>query len=124
LAIRLRPNYARSAIRLESYSLSFTTTVDTLVEIVLNPTLTNPNFVNVNDVVEADSSASAISGGSVIYSEYLRGAQTRTQLTILAQSKENIGSRADGTRDILAIRVKTITGNSKCAAALNFAETH
>lgn len=124
LAIRLRDNYLRSSFKLDSYSVFFTTTADVLIEIVLNPTLTNPTFNPFNSAMEYDVVASAIAGGSVIHSEYLRGAQTRTNLTNLVNTKEIFGSRANGTKDIIAIRVKTLSGNSKCAAVLNFSETH
>lgn len=124
IAIRLRDSYLRSSFKLDSYSVFFTTTADVLIEIVLNPSLTNPTFVNFNNVMEYDVLASAISGGSVLHSEYLRGAQTRTNLTNLVSTKEVFSSRADGTKDVIAIRVRTLSGNTKCSAVLNFSETH
>lgn len=123
LSIRLKEEYKRSKISLNNFSIYVPENVDVLVKLIYNGTLTNANFADNSDISQKDVSATAISGGSVIFSQYIKNTNQSSALSInVPETKEIIGARADGTRDVLSVVVQTISSTATCAVAVNFLE--
>lgn len=99
------------------------------VAIILNPTLTGASFASAgsNSVVEADSSATAISGGTIIQEFYVPGssslvssisANITSALELLSLGLDIGGS----VQDIVCIAAKSVAGGSATWAQISWQE--
>ncbi|WP_298751792.1 hypothetical protein [uncultured Arcobacter sp.] len=112
----------RGIIKPQSYQLFNNGNYGCYIEIVLNGTLTGANFVGIDTdcIGEKDISATAITGGTVIFSGYI-GATNTSPVTGLAsaKSKKVLTVNYDATdSETLTIVVTPIGGNTTIAGAI------
>lgn len=91
------------------------------------PTLTGASFVNVDATysgVEYDITASAVSGGIIIYSDYLAtGEKNRTQKTGGLLDRVLLTLRRTGVSDIITIAaIRTTSTNSDVFSSIQWKE--
>lgn len=130
--ISLRPKLTFNSIPNKSYiilnNIAFlsSTNDNLLVELILNGTLSGDSFTSINDDshAECDQSATSISGGVVIFNDYVSN-QSRG----LANSIQDVISRTlplvvntSGVADIATICVTRIEGAANCYAGFNWRE--
>lgn len=117
IAIRLKSNYLGATIQPLFLSIMCDSTTDFRWCLLLNPTVTGTafNFTGVtNSAIEADVSttnASKISGGTLFKSGYTRStAQSGGDVFFTLPSFLAIGSKINGTRDIMVLGVQRLVG--------------
>jgi len=122
-SIRLKDAYKRSKLILNNFSVYIPQSVDVLVKLIYNGSLTGDSWVDSTDIAQKDVSATAITGGSVIFSQYIKNTNQSSAISInIPETKEIISARADGTRDVLSVVVQTLAQTGTCAVAINFQE--
>ena len=102
---------------------------NTLVSVVLNPTLTGAAFASVdtNSAVEADTTATAVSGGTIIYQYYV-GANTGLLSVTSGTTGTNLNTIllglniAGSTADILTVTVTSTAGGSNTFGSITWQE--
>lgn len=74
IGIRVNPSYNRTSLTLKSIDLKLDSNQSILVQLIVNPTtVTGASWVSVNNsLVQYDTSATSLSGGTVLYTGYLR----------------------------------------------------
>jgi len=97
---------------------------DFLITVQINGTLTGASWVANTGVGEFDVSATAITGGTIIYSNYLRGAtagQSLLSIEITKLTRDlNLGQTLAGVSDIVSIVATNITANANASAVINY----
>lgn len=95
------------------------------VQIVVNPTLTGASFTSVNSIsaTEYDVSATAVSGGTVVYETYVTSAG-KSNASISSNIDQFIlGLDIAGTvQDIFTVQVKASTSNQATYGAIRWSE--
>lgn len=101
-----------------------------LFQVVLNPTLTNASFANVNaanSMAMVDTSATASSGGIVVMSGYVPAAASGrgdTGNTAWVQDLPLVTTALGGVQDTLSILCAGIGGVSSAVACINWKEVY
>ncbi len=116
LSIKLNSSYLDSIIILKSISLVLVSNAVMLYKILLNPTLTGPNWVNHECLsVDYDITASAVSGGSAIISGYIDKAGG-IQLGSTSDFNFQLGRTIAGVSDIITLVATPNNNNSDVLA--------
>lgn len=117
LAIRLKSTHLGATIQPNSISVICASTTDFRWAILLNPTVagTALNFASIaNSAIEVAAgatNATKVTGGVQLKSGYSRGtAQGGNDIIIAMPDFLSIGSKIDGTRDILVLAAQRLTG--------------
>ncbi len=125
IAVRLRSGVTNAVLEPVEFSAFGNSADDFLVSIVKNPTLTGGTWISTGDVSEYNRSATAVSGGTILYSVYVRGNTTNQAIIsdILEMTfSSSVGYTVSGTPDILAITATNITANATLFSALTCRE--
>jgi len=96
-----------------------------LWEVVYKPGLTGASFtsVNANSGFEFDVAASALSGGTVLYSGYAIGTnQSKSSVETTINDAISVTIGLDGVQDILTVAATNVTGSSSMIVALEWVE--
>lgn len=123
--IRLKSTNLSSAVKIVDFSAMASTTTNSLLQIILNGTISGSalswSSVN-NSAVEyaVCSTTNSISGGTVLYSGFFNK-QSNTVSTI-PDSIFAIGSNINGTADILTLCLTPSTGNESYFGSFNWLE--
>jgi hypothetical protein len=129
ISIRPRTTFATITNRIITAPAEFQVsagTVAVIATLVLNPSLTNAAFANVDTTsssTQSDTAATAFTGGTVI-GEYLIQRNITTTFDLRAFSDAILlGLNIPGTTaDILTIVLQSTGGNAACGAALRWGE--
>lgn len=130
IALRLKSTHLSADVVLKEIAHVCTTTADYRWALVLNPTVvgTALSFSGVtNSAIEVakPTNATTISGGTVLMSGYATGTATTRVVTAQATPESfRLGSKIDGTADIVVLALQNITsGIETYYAAINWLET-
>ena len=101
---------------------------DLLITFNINAVLTGAVFTAVDSFVEQDRTATAMSGGTEIYSFYLKGTNTGG-VAQLAESffdlaNVSLGNSLSAVSDIMTVAAESLTGSANAAAVINFKELY
>ncbi len=125
LSIRKQTAYVDLPVKIIDFTAFSNTTDDFLIRIVYNGTLTGASWVNASGFAQYDVSSTAISGGTYIYSMYLRGASgsVGSIADIFQQiSNATLGRDISGNSDILSIVGINITSAASLFGVINYRE--
>lgn len=100
---------------------------DLLVTLTINPTLTGATFSVPVGAAEGDVTATAMTGGTEVYSFYLRatnsaGGTGAITADFFELANTVLGASISGVSDILTISVRSLTGTANAVATINFRE--
>ena len=118
IAFRLRTGYLHSAIDVLKYSISCTSAADYEYQLIVNPTVTGTAFsftTLANSGVEYDVSrlnTTTVSGGDMIADAGTNGTAVGS-ISSSPPSAFKIGSKIDGTSDIVVLAVRRLTGTTE-----------
>jgi hypothetical protein len=122
VSIRLDPSYPDSVVVPVSLSILTTSVVYGEVKIIEGATLTNASFSNVvSTVVEEDSAATAISGGTAVY-ESLFASRATVELSSVVSKRLQLAREADGTPITLTVAAAATSGNADVLYKFGWAE--
>lgn len=126
LSIRKQSAYSRLPIKLIGISAFANSTDDLLIRVTINGTLTGPSWSNLTGIAQQDVAATVVSGGTDIFSFYLRGAAGAKSTEILQELLESsniiLGSDFTGNSDIVTISAQSLTGLSNGYATIIYKE--
>lgn len=122
ISLRLKSSNIRNVIIPQNFTLILSSSQSVLFQVIFNGTLTGASFATTpgtNTITEYDTSATAISGGDIIYSGYSSGsgnsgtplAGSSTDVTNLLKISSNIA----GTSDIITWAAQKTGGTSPTA---------
>jgi hypothetical protein len=115
IAFRLRAGYLHAAIDVLKYSISCTSAADYEYQLIVNPTVTGTAFsftTLTNSGIEYDVSrlnTTTVSGGDMIPDAGTNGTAVGS-VSSNPPSAFKIGSKIDGTSDIVVLAVRRLTG--------------
>lgn len=124
VTIRLASDHLDSVVLLNKYSI---TTIDnSLYELALikNATLTSASYdTSTFDSVDFDISATALTGGTILSSEYLQGTNQASGQLDVNESYNfgfQLGRTIGGTSDTLTVAARVTSGTADVVATLEF----
>lgn len=124
LSVRLKSTHARATL-IPAYVSPFTTSLD-LTEwvVVMNPTLTGASFASsgTNSSFEQDTTASALSGGDYLHAFF--SSDNAFESLYLDKTLHRLGADISGTRDIITLAARTLSGSSSVNASMTFREIY
>lgn len=123
LAIRLKSEYNRATFIPKLVDILETSNDSLLYRVYVGCTLTGAVWVDNHtggSAVEYDISATGISGGRVIASGYV--STSNRAANVIVDSVEGIAAEINGTQDIVAITIQSLSGAASAAAALSWVE--
>jgi len=123
LSIRKNTASINETARLLSYYLVVATNDDIIYRIVLNPTLTTPDWAATvmdggDGYIEADTAATSTTGGELLLTS--GGSQNQSAPTSLAEGVKILTSGS--TSDIISIQAISTATNANVAAGINWEE--
>ena len=123
--IRLKSTSRTASIRLVDFSAMASTTTNTLLQIVLNGTvsgtaLTWNSIANSNMEYAICSTANSLSGGTVLYSGFFNKASNT--VSTIPESILAIGASINGTSDVLSLCLTPSNGNESYYGSMNWIE--
>lgn len=128
ISIRKSTAGAAVPIRINGFNVFCDTTDDLLIKMTINGTLTGATFASTVGFAEIDVAASAISGGTEVYSFYIRGTGAGNTSTIeqdfFSLSNLEIGSSLASISDIITISATSLTGAASARSVINFRELY
>jgi len=117
IALQAQSNKLGATIQLQSYTLfSSTANANVLVQFILNPTITGTtlSFTPVSNSTlqfALGTNATTISGGTVIYSEYVNVSKI-SSVSQMFGTESNLGAFISGVGQIIVITVTSIGGTA------------
>lgn len=119
IAIRQKSDHLNSSIVLHHFNVTCTSSSNFMVKIVVNPVITG-TALGWTDLTNScmqycatSTSGSVVSGGTEIFCSMGAAGQGEAMLTDLSPTQVAIGSKIDGTADILVVSVMRLTGTSE-----------
>ena len=126
LSLRKKSAYLNVPIKIEDLTVLGNSSDDTLITLIFNGSLTGASWTSLSGVAEYDRSATAISGGTPIYSSYLRGTNGSASSVLLDIFKEvknaPLGQDLSGNSDIFSVVITAITNNPSVYLDINYRE--
>lgn len=125
IAIRLQSGFLNQVIDLIEFSALANSVDDFILTVVKNPTITGGTWVDIGNCTQYNKTSTAISGGTDIYSMYIRGANTTQAIAsdiMESTTFSSIGTDFDGVSDILALKATAVTASSTIFSSLTFRE--
>ncbi len=124
ISLRKKSTELASPLQVLEIGLFANSADDFLVEIVLNATLTGATYTANTGIGEFDVAATALTGGTVIYSTYIRGNTNAPSVLSTEISKYtrdlNLGSTLAGVSEIISVVATNITSNANANAFINY----
>ena len=124
ISIRKAAASVKTPIQILEANLFANTQDDFLIELVLNGTLTGPSWVAAGGAGAYDKTATAITGGRIIYSNYVRGS-TAGASTIQADIAQitrdlSLGVSLAGVSEIFSVVATNLTLNASASGVINY----
>lgn len=122
ISIRLNTNYVRNVVNVLNVKLGSPNAVHSIYKVLFNPTLTGATFLETvpNSIVDIDTAATALSGGTELDSSFFISSQG--QAITPFENKIMLGANVIGTSDIITIAARTTTGTDNISAGLQWQE--
>lgn len=123
VSVRLQSG-VRGTIIPKAISAVLTTADPAVIQLRLNPTLSNgTSWTNIsNSIAQQDIGSADVTGGDVIWTEYVfREGQASVQLD---GTFEKVVADYSGTRDILSLVIQSLNNNANAYGAINFGEVY
>lgn len=127
LSLRKQTAYVDVPVEMVDFRAFADSLDDFFVSIVLNGTLTGASWSNVDGLCQKDVSATAISGGTTLYSTYLSGGASNEDviMSLLEHSEMGLlGRDLSGNSDVISIVATAITSSSTMYSTLNYKEIY
>lgn len=129
MSLRLRGdlNYSRITAKITTINVVNTGGGTARYALILNPTLTGASFANFNTStsgVQIDTSATALSGGISLYSDYVSTKST-TQIVFSPEdiiSQLGVNTSITGTSDVMTLAAIALSGTQTISGSLNWVE--
>lgn len=127
ISIRLRSTTLASAVRLLKASGWVSTADSVEFAILINPTLTGSTFAaKTTTLVEADTAATTLTGGTELISNYIKSAAGSDSLlnfdNLSSALNTWLGSNLAGTADIFTLAARCQTGTADVAGVMSWLE--
>jgi hypothetical protein len=125
ISIRLRPDRPNAIVLPSELDVLVTNNNTVQYLLLLNPTLTSPSFTNYTDNVQVDTTASGLTGGSILKAGYIVSTtQNRGSETISDVNQFNIqlGRFLNGTSYIVTLAARGLTNGATVLADLGWFE--
>jgi hypothetical protein len=126
ISLRKQSAYVNIPVSIIDSGIFASSVDDFIVKIIINPTLTGASWSNLSGVCQIDTSATAISGGTEVYSYYLRGSTTGASTLMPDIFKDSLnlvlGSDLAGNSDIITIAAYNITLTATAYGVINYKE--
>lgn len=126
LSLRKQSAYVDIPVKIADFQVFANSSDDFLISFVYNGTLTGASWSNVSGICQSDVSATAISGGTTMYSFYLRGSSSASSVDIseVFRTAFNafLGRDLTGNSDIFSVVGTNITASASLSATLNYRE--
>lgn len=126
ISIRKQTAYANIPLHVFDVGVFANSADDFLVTLVLNGTLTGASWANVSGIAQKDVAATSITGGTELYSSYLRGSSSSAsrELTSVLQNILNtiLGADFSGASEIFSLVAMNITSSATASGFINYKE--
>ena len=121
-SIRLNSAYSDAVVTVSSVDFLTTSVAYGEIQLILNATLGNAAFANVsNSVVQTDTAANTISGGTVVYSA-LYASRATIQLSEELRRRLQLGRDVAGNSDVLTLATMSNSNNPDVLYSLGWVE--
>lgn len=121
-SIRLNPSYPDAVVQVSSIDFLTTAVAYGEIQLVLNATLGNAAFGNVSgSVIQSDTTANTISGGTVVYSA-LYASRATVQLADELRRRLQLGRDVSGNSDTITLATKSNSNQVDVLYSLGWAE--
>jgi hypothetical protein len=124
LSIRKKSTDLQYPLQVLEATLFAQSTDDFLLEFVVNGTLTGPSWTANEGIAEFDKTATAITGGQIIFSAYVRGTASNASLLGAEFAKYtrdlSLGHTLAGVSDIFSIVATNLTQSAAAQAVINY----
>jgi len=123
ISIRLASAYVRKQIFLKMATVMGAAADEILLQVILNGTLTGAAFASAgsNSIAEADTAATAISGGIVQHALWA-SSSSRIALADLLEDRIGVFANIAGVSDIITIAARVRTGSGTLFASATWSE--
>jgi len=126
VSIRKSASGIRIPVKIAGASVFCSTSDDLLITFTVNATLTGSTFATSIGFSQIDTAATTMSGGTEVYSFYLRGAagiaSEKLEDKFFELANLILGSTIAGVSDIFTISATSLSGAANAAAMINFRE--
>ena len=124
VSIRLKSTNLGAVVLPSSYSaIPIGSTLDYEIALIKNPTLTGASFTSNSTNVEADTTATALTGGTIVDVQYVSGSNQGSG-TVSAGGDYNfdlqLGVTLGGTSDIYTLAARTISGTDDIIGSMSY----
>jgi hypothetical protein len=121
-SIRLNSAYPDAVVTISSIDFLTVDVAYGEIQLILNATLGNASFANVsNSVVQTDTAANTISGGTVVYSA-LYASRATVQLSDEIRRRLQLGRDISGNSDVLTLATVSNSNNADVLYSLGWVE--
>jgi hypothetical protein len=126
ISLRKQSAYINVPVKIMDFGVFGNSSDDFIMSIIYNGSLTGASFANVAGVCQVDTSATAISGGTTLYSEYLRGSSSAPSMKLAEIFHESVnaflGRDLAGNSDQVTVLVTAVTASSSAMGLINYKE--
>lgn len=126
ISLRKQSAYVNVPVEILDFQGFAATADDFLVTIVFNGTLTGASWANVSGVCQSDVSATSLSGGTNLYSYYLRGGSGAASVAVTDIFQESVsaflGRDVSGNSDIITVLAMNLTATASFYGVINYKE--
>jgi hypothetical protein len=126
LSLRLKEDNYNSTLIPLNYTIISTTNDDILVRFILNGALSGESWSpvpGIESASEVDTSATTVSGGEIILSEFVnQGSKGGFSLPLQDDSWMFLAATASGVRDVLTIAAQSRSSSASVSVSLNYKE--
>jgi hypothetical protein len=124
VSIRLKSTSLGAVVLPASYSaIPIGSTLDYEIALIKNPTLTGASFASNSTNVEADTTATALTGGTIVDVQYVSGSNQGSGV-VSAGADYNfdlqLGVSISGTSDIYTLAARTISGTDDIIGSMSY----
>jgi hypothetical protein len=126
ISLRKQSAYLSVPVKIIDLGVFASSADDLLVTVVLNGSLTGASWSDVSGYCQRDVSATSMTGGTVLYSSYVRGAAGASS-TVIQEAFQDVvstilGSDLTGASDILTLYVSSVSGSANVLGYINYKE--
>lgn len=126
ISLRKQSAYAKVPVQLVDANVFVNSADDFRISVMVNATLTGASWSNIPGLCQRDLSASAISGGTEVYSFFVRGAKGAASVGLVDIFKDvenlELGSNLLGNSDIISIVATNLTATATAHVSVNYKE--
>lgn len=124
VSIRLKSTSLNAVVIPSSFSaLPIGSTLDYEVALIKNATLTGPSFTSLSNNVEYDTSATALTGGSIVNLSYTSSSNQGSGIVSGGGDYNfdlQLGSTISGTSDVYTLAARTISGSDDIIGSMSY----